>query len=141
MMSDLDDFLAAALVRQVAADYALHNGDPTQRLALWATGFPVTLFDTGGPGHAGWNDVTRSCRLAASRFGACSSFHYDLVAADVSGDLAYTVGYEHCTVSVDGAPPTRTSLRVTHVYRRERGAWTIVHRHGDVAADDRNSSP
>jgi hypothetical protein len=55
------------------------------------------------------------------------------VAADVSGDLAYTVGYEHCLRSLDGGPVESATLRVTHIYRREDGEWKIVHRHGDTS--------
>jgi ketosteroid isomerase-like protein len=28
------------------------------------------------------------------------------------------------------------TVRVTHVYRRDDGAWKIVHRHGDLAPTD-----
>jgi hypothetical protein len=42
-MSELDDFLTPTLARQVTADEALHNGDPTPRLALWSTNDPVTV--------------------------------------------------------------------------------------------------
>jgi hypothetical protein len=38
---------------------------------------------------------------------------------------------EHTNVSFDGGPVRYVRLRVTHVYRREDGAWKIVHRHGD----------
>ena len=48
-----------------------------------------------------------------------TAYAFELVAARASGDLAYTVGYERSTVSVDGAPPEPNVLRVTHVYRRE----------------------
>ena len=48
-----------------------------------------------------------------------------------SGDLAYTIGYEHITVSMDGGPVAPLTLRVTHLYRREDGEWKIVHRHAD----------
>lgn len=50
--------------------------------------------------------------------------------------LAYTVGYERFTGSIDGAPAAPITIRVTHVYRRENGAWKIVHRHGDFAPVD-----
>jgi ketosteroid isomerase-like protein len=56
---------------------------------------------------------------------------FEVVAAEVSGDLAYLVGYERSAFSVDGGPVEATSLRVTHIYRREEGAWKLVHRHGD----------
>ena len=45
--------------------------------------------------------------------------------------MAYIVGYEHSSVSVDGGPVEVIMIRVTHVYRREDGAWKVVHRHGD----------
>ena len=45
--------------------------------------------------------------------------------------MAYTVGYEHNQVKVNGESRTYT-LRVTRVYRREDGQWRIVHRHGDT---------
>jgi ketosteroid isomerase-like protein len=55
----------------------------------------------------------------------------ELLAAGVSGDLAYTVELEHTSVSIDGAPVEPYTLRVTQVYRREDGEWKVVHRHGD----------
>jgi hypothetical protein len=33
-MNDLDDFLTTTLTRQVEAEQAIHNGDPTPRLAM-----------------------------------------------------------------------------------------------------------
>jgi ketosteroid isomerase-like protein len=69
-------------------------------------------------------------KTVASWFSDSQSFSFDVIAAGASHDLAYTVGYEHNQVSVNGVPTTYT-LRVTHVYRREDGAWRIVHRHAD----------
>jgi ketosteroid isomerase-like protein len=66
----------------------------------------------------------------ASWFSDSTEYDFEVVAAGASGDLAYTVGYEHNRVKVDGQPTTYT-LRVTHVYRREDGQWRIVHRHAD----------
>jgi ketosteroid isomerase-like protein len=46
------------------------------------------------------------------------------------------VGYEHAALSVDNGPVQPSTLRVTHVYRREDGDWKLVHRHADRAAID-----
>ena len=54
----------------------------------------------------------------------CTAYEIDLVAAGASGDLAYTVAYEHTTVSIEGTPRTYT-LRVTQIYRREDGEWKL----------------
>jgi ketosteroid isomerase-like protein len=129
-MSDLDEFLATTLARQVEAEEALHNGDPEPRLAMWSTRDPVTV--QGAVRTAsGWEEVSQLFRWLGSGFSDCSSYRFELVAAGVGGDLAYTVGYEHTTVSWDGTPLDPYTLRVTHVYRREDGEWKIVHRHAD----------
>jgi SnoaL-like domain len=54
------------------------------------------------------------------------------VAAGASGDLAYTLGYEHVVFSIDGGPVAPLTLRVTHLYRREDGEWKTIHRHADA---------
>ena len=132
-MSELDDFLADVLPRQVAAEEAIHNGDAAPRLAMWSPADPVTVFGAAAAGadRRGWAEVSGTFRWLASRFSDCTSYRFELVAAGVSGDLAYTVGYEHTAASVGGTPAAPYTLRVTHVYRREGGEWRVVHRHGD----------
>jgi ketosteroid isomerase-like protein len=129
-MSDLDDFLNETLARQVKAEEALHNGDPAPRLAMWSTQDPVTVLGAM-QSASGWDEVSQLFRRLGSHFSDCTSYRFELVAAGVSGDLAYTVGYEHTSVSWDGVPIEPYTLRVTHAYRREQGEWKIVHRHAD----------
>ncbi len=134
-MSELDDFLTTTLTRQIAAQEAIHNGDVTPRLAMWSTNDPVTLFGAI-KSNRGWDEVSQTFHWLASRFSDCTSYRFDLVAAGACGDLAYTVGYEHTSASIDGVPSEPYTLRVTHVYRREHGEWKIVHRHGDTPPVD-----
>jgi ketosteroid isomerase-like protein len=68
----------------------------------------------------------------ATRFSDLTDYRFELVAAGASGDLDYTVGYEHVTVSMGGGPVAPITLRVTHLYRREDGAWRTIHRHADA---------
>jgi hypothetical protein len=49
-------------------------------------------------------------------------------------DLAYLVGIERTTASVE-ASPRSYSLRSTTIFRRENGEWKAVHRHADPAGD------
>ena len=135
-MSEVDDFLEETLARQLEAEEAMHNDDPTLRLNMWSTRDPVTLLGAFGVARSGWEEVSETFHWVASRFSNCTAYSFDLVAAGVSGDLAYTVGYEHSEVSLDGGPVEPNTLRVTHVYRREDGEWKIVHRHGDGLAAD-----
>ena len=134
-MSEVDDFLAAVMPRQVAAETAMHNGDAGPRKAMWSRHEPVTLFGAL-VSRSGWNDLSDTFEWVASRFTHCGSYEIELLAAGASGDLGYTVAYEHTTATVQGEPSTYT-LRVTHVYRREGGEWKVVHRHGDSVPDSR----
>ena len=45
-----------------------------------------------------------------------------------------TVELEHYALHVDGEDKGMT-LRATQVYRREKGEWRIIHRHGDILTD------
>jgi ketosteroid isomerase-like protein len=130
-VSDLDDFLAATHPRLIAELHALHNGDPKPQLEAWSTQDPVTLFGAKVPLRSGWDEISGTFRWLATRWSDCTEQRLDLVAAGVSGDLAYMVGFEHIAHSVDGVPVEPYTLRVTHIYRREQGEWNIAHRHAD----------
>jgi ketosteroid isomerase-like protein len=138
-MSDVDDFVAEIHPRLVAELQALHNGDPQPRLAMWSTRDPVTLFGAGMSGSGGAR-VSEIFRSIASRWSDCRDQRVEILAAGVSGDLAYTVELEHTSVSVDGVPVDPYTLRVTQVYRREDGDWKVVHRHGDQTPIDQGES-
>ena len=129
-MNELDDFLTPTLTRQLQAEQALINGDPGPRLAMWSTQDPVTVFGRDRT-TIGSEEVTQAFHWLATRFSNLTDYRFELVAAGASGDPAYTLGYEHITFSIDGGPVEPTTLRVTHLYRREDGEWKIVHRHAD----------
>jgi ketosteroid isomerase-like protein len=140
MTTEAEDFLGEMLPKQMAAERAIHNGDAQPRLALWSHHDPVTAFGAA-MSRSGWNELSAMFGTVASWFSDAQEYEFEVVAAGASGDLAYTVGYEHNRVKVEGQPRTYT-LRVTHVYRREDGVWKIVHRHADVPpAGDGNVLP
>jgi hypothetical protein len=67
MGSEVDDFLAELLPKQVAAETALRNGDVEPRLALWSRTDPVTVFGARVSG-TGWDDVSALFQTVASWF-------------------------------------------------------------------------
>ncbi|WIX91830.1 nuclear transport factor 2 family protein [Amycolatopsis sp. DG1A-15b] len=135
MPSPTEAFLAEMLPRQTAAERAMHGGDAEPRTALWSQAGPVSLFGAWLPIRTGWPDVNAAFKRVAAQFSDSREYRFEVVAAGASGDLAYTIGFEHNTVSVNGTPTTYT-LRATHVYRREDGEWKIVHRHADRPPDE-----
>jgi len=140
MLSEVDEFLTAMLPRQLEAEHALCRGDAGPRSGTWSQHDPVTLFGALVPLRRGWDEASETFRWLAARFTDLHDYRFELVAAGASGDLAYTVGFEHKTVVADGEPTTYT-LRVTHVYRREDGEWRIVHRHGDHPPAGKDGAP
>jgi ketosteroid isomerase-like protein len=134
---DNDDFRTGMLARQAEAEEAIVHGDAAPRMELWSRRDPVSLFGAGtGPCRTGWDELSRIFGWVASTFSDVSDFRFDVEVAEVSGDMAYTVGYERFNGSIDGRPLASIAVRVTHVYRREDGEWKIVHRHGDSASVD-----
>jgi ketosteroid isomerase-like protein len=129
-MSELDEFLVWVRSRLRDAEVALHNGDAAPRFAIWSRTEPVTVLGAWTSG-TGYVEVSEIFRRLEGTFSDCTSYSHDVVAADVIGDMAYTVGHEHTRASVDGEPRQYT-LRVTQVYRREDGEWRVAHRHADA---------
>ncbi|WP_320537752.1 YybH family protein [Pseudarthrobacter sp. IC2-21] len=131
-MTDKESTISSLVARHELAASAIHRGDPGPLIGLLSEDGPTTLFPAVAPGKSGWADVSATFRWVSTRFADGTPVVYELVAADVSGDLAYTVGYERSAVSVDGGPLEEELVRVTHIYRRENGEWRLAHRHGDT---------
>jgi ketosteroid isomerase-like protein len=123
--SELEEFMSGMLVRQAEAERAIVLGDPEPRRD------PVTLFGAAGMSESGWEQLSGTFRRVAASFSDVSGFSFEVEAAGVSGELAYSIGYERFHGSIGGRPAEPITVRVTHVYRREDGEWKIVHRHGD----------
>ncbi len=94
MATETERFLAEMLPQQRAAEQALHNGDVEPRLALWSRTDPVTLFGAM-LSASGWAELEPTFRKVAALFSESSEYQFEVTAAGASGDLAYTVGYEH----------------------------------------------
>jgi ketosteroid isomerase-like protein len=134
-MSDLDD-VRATLARQAEAEAALHQGNPGPRMELWSRRDPVTLFGAAGTYKSGWDELSRIFPWVSSRFSQVTDYSFEVLVTDVVGDMAYAIGYERFTGSIAGRPVEQVTVRSTHIYRREEGAWKIVHRHGDNPPHD-----
>jgi ketosteroid isomerase-like protein len=139
-VSELDDFRAQFLPRLVEAERALHKGDIEPRLKLWTRKDPVSLFGAIGMCNIGWTEVGSTFDWLASTFSQNRSWDLEVLAADVRGDLAYTVGLERQVSSIRNGPVQPHVLRVTQIYRREDGDWKVVHRHGDANIASRDDA-
>jgi ketosteroid isomerase-like protein len=96
----------------------------------------VTLFGAIGMSESGWDQLSQTFSWVSSRFSNVSDFRFDVEVVEVSGDMAYTLGFERFKGSIAGRPVEPVTVRATHIYRREDGEWKIVHRHADNPGDD-----
>ncbi|GAA1643283.1 YybH family protein [Georgenia ruanii] len=132
-MSEREDFLTWVKTALYDAELALHNGDAGPRRALWSRQEPVSILGALRNAH-GRQEVEELFAVLERSFSDCTSYTFELQDYDVDGDMAYTAGLEHTSVSMDGRPRSYT-LRATQVYRREDGTWKVAHRHADTVAE------
>ena len=130
--ADDSDF-QAFLRRWEEAQSRFLNGDAT----LWKQNSSqredATIFGAFGGHEKGWKEVGPRYDWAASQYrpsGAKKLVEYLNVA--VGSDLAYTVSIERDEVQVGHQSKSEPrALRVTQVFRKEGGAWKLLHRHAD----------
>jgi ketosteroid isomerase-like protein len=130
-VSDEDKFIAWTQSSLRDAETALHNGDAAPRLSIWSLREPVSVFGAGRSA-TGQKQVRELFVALAEAFSDCTSHVYEIVAAEVIGDMAFTAGYERTEASID-EERRQYVLRVTQIYRREDGEWKVAHRHADTA--------
>ena len=127
-----DNDLDSAIEQSHAALAAILKGDPSVYKALYSDRDDVTLGNPFGPYARGRRKVEETLDRAASNYRGGESTGIELVAKYVSNDLACIVEVERGRSKVGGAKELASvAVRVTSVFRFERGAWKLVHRHAD----------
>ncbi len=129
-----------ALQRVDRAVRAVYAGDHRLFAELWSRDDDATLFGAFGPARVGWSELSVVFPWVAGRY-RHGPVDIEYVVVWEGVDSAYTVGYERAHVSVDGDEEAASTIRITHVYRREDGRWMLVHRHGDFAPVDDSPRP
>ena len=133
-MSNYEEFIAWVHSDLREAEVAVHNGDAGPRRAIWSSNDPVTVLGAWR-NAVGQHELDELFGHLADSFSDCTSYEFQLLEAEVLGDFAYTVGFEHTSATVNGVPRTYT-LRATQVYRREDGKWQVAHRHGSAPPEN-----
>ena len=89
------------------------------RLSTWSQHDPVTLFGAGASFRSGRRDVRAVFESVAASFASCDDYHFELLVADATHDLAYTVGIETYRASTPSGTIVHNTLRATHVSTRQ----------------------
>jgi ketosteroid isomerase-like protein len=121
---------------------AFGRGDPEPAKSLFSRRDDVTLANPFGPTVRGWQAVARALDYAAAQFREGDPTEVTTVAEYLTANLATIVAVERWRAKVAGrAGPTSFELRVTSTFRREDGAWKLVHRHADPIATPHPEGP
>ena len=109
------------------------NGDTALWMENLSRGGDVMIMGAWGAHEKGWPEVQARYQWAGARFrDAEAKLTVDYLTSVQSGDLAFTTAIERAVVKVAGQEtPAPMALRVTHVFRKENGAWKLVLRHAD----------
>ena len=105
------------------------NGDAKPLTDVWSHDKSVTTMHPIGGRQVGWDKVQELFKQVAG-ISSEGQVKLDEQILQVTGDVAYEVGTEHGKVKFNGKPYP-IEHRVTNLYRRENGAWKIVHHHTD----------
>ena len=105
------------------------GGNPKPFLDLWSHAEDVSLMGGVGGHQVGIDKVTELLTAAAKTLNYETWSGENLVTG-FADSLGFTVELENLTRQIDGRTE-EMSLRATSIYRREQGAWKVIHRHGD----------
>src|SRR5215510_188040 len=128
----LDHSVRDAIARLHGAMAKVAMGDVSAIKALYSHRADATSFYGWGGYEKGWDGVSTRWDWAGRQFkgGAVS---YENVTTVVTGDMFFVTDIETYSgqrmAGVEGV--TGWSNRVTHIFRREDGAWRLVHRHAN----------
>ncbi|WP_439499114.1 YybH family protein [Bosea sp. (in: a-proteobacteria)] len=125
------DAFPAALeaLRKALGDVA--NGDVRAIKALYSHSDEATSFYGWGGYEKGWDAVSKRWDWAGQQFKGGTVAHENVTMV-VGDPLALVTNIETFEVAMaSGAPPSRWTNRVTHVFRFEQGGWRLLHRHAN----------
>jgi len=108
------------------------KGDPRPAVTMYSQREDITLGNPFGPVARGRSQVMETAARAASHYRDGDAIGFDHIAKYVTPELAYIVEVERYQAKVGGRDDlAQLALRVTSIFRREDGAWKLVHRHAD----------
>jgi hypothetical protein len=105
------------------------GGNPRPFLELWSRAGDVSLMGGVGGHQVGIDNVTELLTAAAKTLNY-ETWSAENLAIGFGETLGFTVELERLTRHV-GDEEEEMRLRATSIYRRENGAWRVIHRHGD----------
>ena len=126
-----DDEVRGASDKFYAALNSMANGDASPMGDIMSHSANATTMHPLGGREVGWDEVSVPwAQVAQMASGGQVKLTDQLIQA--TPDMAYETGVEKGQMALAGRQ-VPINQRVTNVYRREGGAWKIVHHHTDAS--------
>jgi ketosteroid isomerase-like protein len=123
----------AFLKRREAISGEYISGKAAPLRGITTTKDPATFFPPNGARVHGAKAVIAANARGAKAFDEGSTGRFEILQSGSSGDLGFWTGLQHAEVRLKGKEaPVPMVLRTTEVFRRQAGAWKLVHRHADM---------
>jgi ketosteroid isomerase-like protein len=114
------------------AGYEFVKGNPEPAKKLYSHREDASLNNPFGPPARGWDEVGAAMERGASQYREGEVSGFEIVAKNVTAELAYVVWVERTNAKIGGSENMAPfDLRVTMIFRPEEGTWKVVHRHAD----------
>jgi len=126
-----DSETADLLARSEKSNALLMRGEVTAYRAMNPLSDDFTLMSPFGGTPTRGSQMTEEKWDAMSRFFRNGTLTQEVVQCYASPDMIVLAVIERAYVEVGTLPAQNWALRVTLVYRRERGEWKLAHRHAD----------
>lgn len=121
------------LERREAVSNEFIRGDAGSLIEMSSEDSSATFMPPSGEHMKGATKINAANEAGAKSFGKGSTGHFEILQSGSNGGLGFWTGIQHANVEVKGKDEkVKMQLRVTEVFRLERGQWKLVHRHADA---------
>jgi ketosteroid isomerase-like protein len=130
-LMSIEDEVRKASKQFYAGLNSIVNGDSGPLADIWSHETYVTTMHPIGGRDIGW-DAVRGSFGGVAKLASKGTVELKDQLIHAVGDLAYEVGIEKGLILLAGEK-VPIEHRVTNIYRKEGGAWKIVHHHTDIS--------
>ena len=122
----------AAIQRTREASVKFGNGDPEPMKMAYSHAKDALIMGALGGYEQGGDEVAQRLDWAAKHFRDTRNQSFERLAAGCETDFGYEIFLEKSESRVgESTTYSPTTLRVTHLFRRESGQWKLIQRQAD----------
>ena len=127
-LNDFENFMEERL--KASTDFVEGKFEPLKQISVEKS--PATIFPPHGICIEGVNEVNSSNEKGASNFLPGAKNEFEVMHQDADEHLAYWTGIQRSKVKMKGKDEDVIfNLRITEIFRKEKGKWKLLHRHAD----------